>query len=189
MLLLIDNYDSFTYNLYQYIAELSDAEIVVVRNNQITIDLVKKQKPSHIILSPGPKTPKDAGICVPLIQSLYKEIPIFGICLGHQSIIEAFGGTVRKTPNVMHGKTSNIHITHSSKLYKGFPKQFTATRYHSLIGERTSLPNSLSVIAELQDKTIMGIEHKQFPVFGCQYHPESILTEFGKEHFKNFLSI
>lgn len=189
MILIIDNYDSFTYNLYQYIAEISIDEIKIVRNDCITLVEITELKPTHIILSPGPKTPTDAGICIELIKLFHKTIPIFGICLGHQAIIEAFNGSVQKTHHVMHGKTSEILILKNSHLYNNFPRKIIATRYHSLIGVKEKLSTELSIISTTEDDIIMGVEHKNYPVFGCQYHPESILTEFGKEHFINFLAI
>jgi anthranilate synthase component 2 len=189
MILIIDNYDSFTYNLYQYIAEISTEEIKIVRNDCISLDEIHQLNPTKIVLSPGPKKPIDAGICIELVKYYYKTVPIFGICLGHQAIIEAFGGLIQKTKHVMHGKTSEIQILKNSKLYTHFPNTFIATRYHSLVGVKDKLPNELSIISETEDHVIMGVEHKIYPVYGCQYHPESILTEFGKEHFRNFLTI
>jgi anthranilate synthase/aminodeoxychorismate synthase-like glutamine amidotransferase len=187
MLLIIDNYDSFTYNLFQYVSELSQEEILVLRNDQFEIPELSNI--SKIILSPGPKTPKEAGKSLELIQYFKEKTPIFGICLGFQSIIDAFGGKIIQTSDVMHGKTSHIYRVENSRLFKNFPEKFRATRYHSLIADRQSFPEEFKITAETQDKKIMAFEHRSKAIFGTQYHPESILTEFGKEHFKNFLSI
>jgi anthranilate synthase component II len=187
MILLIDNYDSFTYNLYQFLSELG-AEIEVVRNDQITVDeiLARRSEFSAIVVSPGPCTPTEAGICVPLIRAVAGVIPILGVCLGHQSIGEAFGGKVVRAPEVLHGKTSQIF--HSGQgVFAGLPSPFTATRYHSLIVERSSLPAQLEVAAETADGIIMGLRHRELPVEGVQFHPESILTPVGKQLLANFI--
>ncbi|MBI2429272.1 MAG: aminodeoxychorismate/anthranilate synthase component II [Ignavibacteriales bacterium] len=185
MILVIDNYDSFTYNLVQYLGEMN-VELNVVRNDKITIEEIRKLKPEAIVISPGPCTPKEAGISVPLIQELHKEIPILGVCLGHQSIGEAFGGNVVKAPSVVHGKTSEV--LHEGKgIFKSIPSKFKATRYHSLVIEPKSLPDSLDVTAKTADGVIMGVQHKQYPVFGVQFHPESIATEHGKVLLRNFV--
>ena len=186
MLLLIDNYDSFTYNLYQYIAELSDAEIVVVRNNQITIDLVKKQKPSHIILSPGPKTPKDAGICVPLIQSLYKEIPIFGICLGHQLLGLTFGCEVEKLKFGHHAINHPVSYKYAKE--QNIPTvEITSQNHNYAIKEVTE---ELEVThTHLNDETISGMRHKSLPIYSVQYHPESNPGPHDSHYlFKQFIA-
>jgi anthranilate synthase component 2 len=189
MIVMIDNYDSFTYNLVQYLGELG-ADVAVHRNDQISIKEVAALKPSHIVLSPGPCTPNEAGICLELIDSLKGRIPILGVCLGHQAIGQAFGGKVIRARNVMHGKTSPIH--HRGRgVFKALPSPFTATRYHSLIVERESLPKDFELTAWTQNGAavdeIMGIRHKTLPVEGVQFHPESILTEHGHDLLKNFL--
>ncbi len=193
MILIIDNYDSFTYNLVQYLGEIllakgrnPEKEISVFRNDQITIDQIKKFKPEKIVISPGPCTPKEAGISVPLIQQFAKTIPILGVCLGHQSIGAAFGGNIIRAPRIMHGKTSEIF--HDGKgIFKGLASPFTATRYHSLIIEKESLPNELEITAWTKEDEIMGVRHKQFSLEGVQFHPESILTLVGKDLLRNFL--
>jgi anthranilate synthase component II len=189
MILLIDNYDSFTYNLYQHLSALG-AEIEVVRNDQITIAEIRARRAefSAIVVSPGPCTPIEAGICVPLIRSIAGEIPILGVCLGHQSIGEAFGGTVIRAPQVVHGKTSEIHHS-GAGVFAGLPNPFTATRYHSLIVERSTLPANLEVTAETADGIIMGLRHRELPVEGVQFHPESILTPVGKQLLANFIGV
>jgi anthranilate synthase component 2 len=187
MILLIDNYDSFTYNLYQFLSELGP-EVQVIRNDKITVDEIRARRSEieRIVISPGPCTPAEAGICVPLIQQLAGEIPILGVCLGHQSIGAAFGGNIVRTPLVLHGKTSQI--IHSGKgVFAGLPNPFTATRYHSLIVERNSLPASLEITAETADGVIMGLRHRELPVEGVQFHPESILTPAGKQLLGNFV--
>lgn len=187
MILLIDNYDSFTYNLVQYLGEFG-VEQTVVRNDRITVDEVIEMKPDAIVISPGPCTPKEAGISVELIRRLHKGVPILGVCLGHQAIGEAFGGNVVKASKVMHGKTSPIIHT-GEGIFKNIESPFTATRYHSLIVERGSLPSELRVTAWTDDGTIMGLQHREYPVFGVQFHPESIATQHGKKLLKNFLSV
>ncbi|MFA4858771.1 MAG: aminodeoxychorismate/anthranilate synthase component II [Candidatus Margulisiibacteriota bacterium] len=186
MLLVIDNYDSFTYNLVQYLGELG-ATLKVIRNDKIDIAGIKKLKPAKIIISPGPGSPKDAGISVQVIKEFSGKIPILGVCLGHQSIAYAFGGKIIHARRLMHGKTSKIY--HNGKdIFKGLPNPFTATRYHSLVAEKKSFPPCLKITAWTKDdKEIMGIKHKTHPTFGVQFHPESILTEEGKKLLKNFL--
>ncbi len=187
MILLLDNYDSFTYNLAQYLGQMGQ-QLEVRRNDQITLDEVENLNPERIIVSPGPCTPKEAGISVPLIQRFAGRIPILGVCLGHQSIGAAFGGNVIRAPKLMHGKTSEI--AHDGKtIFKNLPKPFTATRYHSLIVERESLPADLEISAETDDGTIMGLRHKQFRVEGVQFHPESVLTTSGFDLLRNFLTV
>jgi anthranilate synthase component 2 len=186
MLLLIDNYDSFTYNLAHYFGELG-AEATVRRNDALTAAEAVAMKPSHIVLSPGPRTPNEAGICLTLITLAGDaKIPLLGVCLGHQAIGQAFGGTIKRaTP--MHGKTSRI--THKGEgVFKGLPSPFTATRYHSLIVAREGLPKELKVTAETEDGTIMGLMHATLPIQGVQFHPESIATEHGHALLKNFLA-
>ena len=187
MVLVIDNYDSFTYNLVQYLGELG-AELEVRRNDALTVEEVDKLRPDRIVISPGPCTPAQAGISVPLIRRLAGRTPILGVCLGHQAIGEAFGGKVICAPYLMHGKTSQIH--HDGKtIFSGIPQDFTATRYHSLIVEKESLPGALEISASTSDGIIMGLRHKKFPVEGVQFHPESVLTDVGKTILRNFLSL
>lgn len=186
MILIIDNYDSFTYNLVQYIG-IINSDMTVVRNDKITLQDIEKMQPERIVISPGPGIPQQAGISVSLIREFYKSIPIFGICLGHQAIIEAFGGKIIRSDEIVHGKTSNINHV-SSKIFNNIPDTFIATRYHSLIAERNSFPGDLKITAETENGVIMGIEHKKYPVFGVQFHPESIMTEYGKEMVSNFLN-
>jgi anthranilate synthase/aminodeoxychorismate synthase-like glutamine amidotransferase len=185
MILVIDNYDSFTYNLVQYLGELG-VEMEVARNDKITIDEIKYLKPDAIVISPGPCTPYEAGVSIDVIKNFYVSVPILGVCLGHQAIGVAFGGRVIKAPVIMHGKVSEIYHNNSS-IFTNLPNPFKATRYHSLIIEKETLPNCLEVTAWTSDVLIMGVRHKEFPVFGVQFHPESIMTEFGKEILKNFV--
>lgn len=186
MILVIDNYDSFTYNLVQYLGELG-AELQVFRNDKITIDKIKRLAPEKIIISPGPGYPKDAGISVDLIKEFASKIPLLGVCLGQQAIGEAFGGEIVPAKCCMHGKTSEIH--HDGKtIFKGLPDPFTATRYHSLVIKKDTLPSCLEISAwTKEDDEIMGIRHREYPVEGVQFHPESILTFQGKLLLKNFL--
>ena len=185
MTLIIDNYDSFTYNLAQYLGELG-ADIQVVRNDRITLDEIAADPPARILLSPGPCTPEEAGICVPLIQRFAGQIPILGVCLGHQSIGAAFGGEVVRNHRIMHGKTSPIHHR-GQGVFAGLPDPFTATRYHSLIIRRETLPDCLEITAETEAGEIMGVRHREFAVEGVQFHPESALTQSGKTLLANFL--
>ena len=187
MILLLDNYDSFTYNLAQYLGELG-CQVEVHRNDRISVEQIAHRKPERIVISPGPCTPKEAGICVELIQKLAGKIPILGVCLGLQSIGVAFGGKIIRAPKLFHGKTSQIRHD-GSGVFRGLPNPFTATRYHSLIVERKSLPAELQVNAETDDGIIMGMQHRQYPLMGVQFHPESVLTESGKQLLKNFLSL
>jgi para-aminobenzoate synthetase component 2 len=187
MLLLLDNYDSFTYNLAQYLGQMGQ-ELEVRRNDQITLDEIERMRPERIVISPGPCTPKEAGVSVPLIQRFAEKIPILGVCLGHQAIGAAFGGRVIRAAKVMHGKTSNIH--HDNKtIFRDLPQDFQATRYHSLIVERETLPDVLEISAETADHTIMGLRHRKLKVEGVQFHPESILTDAGFRLLQNFLNI
>jgi len=185
MILLIDNYDSFVYNLYQYIGELGHTALVH-RNDAITLEEIKNLNPSHIVISPGPRTPNDAGICLDLIRSSRGQIPILGICLGHQAIGQAFGGEIIRANNPMHGKTSLIKHSQSG-VFKGVKSPFSATRYHSLIVKRSSLPACLEVTAETEEGEIMGLKHKEYPIEGLQFHPEAILTQYGKDLLNNFI--
>ena len=184
MIVVIDNYDSFTYNLVQYLGELG-AEIRVFRNDQVTLDEIRALKPDHIVISPGPGDPDDGGISNQVIRELGPTIPVLGVCLGHQCIGHVYGGKVSRAPRLMHGKTSSIY--HKGKgLFDGIPSPFRATRYHSLIVE-DPLPDCLEVTAFTRDGEVMGLRHKAYPVVGVQFHPESILTEHGKRSLQNFL--
>ena len=187
MIVMIDNYDSFTYNLVQYLGELGQ-ELKVFRNDEITVAGIQKLKPSRIVISPGPGTPKEAGVSSDVIRTLGPTLPVLGVCLGHQCIGEVFGGKVIGADRLMHGKTSPI--LHNGKgIFKGLDNPFTATRYHSLLVERKSFPKDLVITAETKEKEIMGLEHKRFPIYGVQFHPESILTLAGKALLKNFLDL
>jgi anthranilate synthase component 2 len=186
MIILIDNYDSFTWNLVHYLGELG-AEVVVHRNDKISVGQVFSARPQAVVLSPGPCTPNEAGICLDLIKQAPEDMPILGVCLGHQAIGQAFGGNVIRAPKLMHGKTSRIHHTDKG-LFEAIPEDFEATRYHSLIVEQKSLPDCLEVTAEA-DGLIMGLQHKTRPVHGVQFHPESIASEHGHKLLKNFLTL
>jgi len=187
MIVLIDNYDSFTFNLYHYLGELG-AEVVVHRNDKIAPDAVLAADPDAIVLSPGPCTPKDAGICIDLIHKAAPTIPVIGVCLGHQAIGEAFGGHVVRAPTPVHGKLSNVR--HQGRgVFRGINGPFKATRYHSLVVERASLPDALAVTAETDDRLVMGLSHAKLPVHGVQFHPESIASEHGHLILKNFLDL
>jgi len=187
MLLLIDNYDSFTYNLVHYFGELG-AACDVHRNDKITVDEVLKKKPKAIVLSPGPCTPNEAGICLDLIAKAGAKIPMLGVCLGHQAMGQVYGGKVIRAPVPMHGKLSTIRHENEG-VFKGLPERFQVTRYHSLIVERASLPPHLEVTAETADGLIMGLQHKTHPVHGVQFHPESIASEYGHDLLANFLTL
>ena len=191
MILLIDNYDSFTYNLVHYVEDLGHS-VNVYRNDKISLKKINQISPKKIIISPGPCTPTEAGICINLIKKFYKEIPILGVCLGHQSIGQAFGAEIVKASKIMHGKTSNVSNL-GSKIFKGLPNNFDATRYHSLVIKNKTLPDCFKIISKTVDyKTdvIMGIEHKSYPCFGVQFHPESIASvPYGKKIIKNFLDL
>ena len=187
MLLMIDNYDSFTYNLVQYFGQLGE-EVVVHRNDRITLEQIEQLAPDRIVVSPGPCTPNEAGISIPVIKHFAGKIPILGVCLGHQAIGAAFGGNVIRSAYLMHGKTSSIH--HDEKeLFKGLPNPFEATRYHSLIVERSTLPACLEVTAWVAEGEIMGMRHRELPLWGVQFHPESILTVQGMDILRNFLKM
>ena len=183
---LLDNYDSFTYNLYQYLSELG-ATVTVRRNDEIEVDEIRELAPDKIVISPGPCTPAEAGISLPLIRELGVDIPILGVCLGHQAIGAAFGGRVLRAPEPVHGKLSPI-LHQGQGVFAGLPSPFDATRYHSLIVERDSLPESLEVTAETADGLIMGLRHRTLPIQGIQFHPESYTTEHGKQLLQNFLA-
>ncbi|WP_077612159.1 anthranilate synthase component II [Clostridium sp. Marseille-P2415] len=188
MILLIDNYDSFSYNLVQLFGAL-DPDIRVIRNDEMTVREIRDLSPSHIILSPGPGYPKDAGVCEEVVRELSGTVPILGVCLGHQGICEAFGGTVTHARKLMHGKQSLINIDASDPIFKGLSRQIPAARYHSLIAGQESLPDCLTVIGTDDMGEIMAVRHKDYPVYGLQFHPESILTPDGKLILENFLSI
>jgi len=191
LVFVLDNYDSFTYNLVQYLGELG-AEVEVRRNDQVTVEQIETMKPERIVISPGPCTPHEAGISIELIRHFAGKVPVLGVCLGHQAIGEAFGGKVVRAPNLMHGKTSAV--LHDNKtVFQGLPMPMTATRYHSLIVEQKDLPPDLEVSAWTTEKdgtrTIMGLRHKHYPVEGVQFHPESVLTDAGKKLVQNFLEL
>jgi anthranilate synthase component 2 len=186
MVLLIDNYDSFSYNLYQLIGSI-DQNIKVVRNDEITVDEIKRLAPNQIVISPGPGKPSDAGICIEVVKQLYSSIPILGICLGHQAIYEAFGGTVSYASELMHGKSSEVSIDEWDALFKKLPPVIQAGRYHSLAGIRSTLPEKLKITAWTESGEIMAVCHREYPVYGVQFHPESILTPSGKIIIENFL--
>lgn len=186
MLLLIDNYDSFTYNLVHYLGELG-ADVVVKRNDELNVQEAMALNPSAIMLSPGPCDPAQAGICLAMTQAAAEtQTPLIGVCLGHQTIGEAFGGKVVRCGEIVHGKMGTMHHT-GKGLFKDLPSPFEATRYHSLIVERETLPDCLEITAELEDGTIMGLQHKTLPIHGCQFHPESIASEHGHKMLQNFL--
>jgi len=186
MILLIDNYDSFTYNLVQYFGEIGQ-EILVHRNDKISVHEALELRPDHLVISPGPCTPTEAGVSIDLIKAFAGKIPVLGVCLGHQSIGQAFGGNVIRNYRVLHGKTSQIfHI--GEGVFDGLPSPFLATRYHSLVIERSTLPDCLEITAETAEGEIMGVRHMDFPIEGVQFHPESVLTEHGKLMLKNFVS-
>ena len=188
MILMIDNYDSFTYNLYQYIGHFN-SDIKVFRNDEITIQEIEKLNPSHLIISPGPKYPKDAGISIEAIKYFTGKMPVLGVCLGHQSIGEAFGAKVVRAHHILHGKTSEITLDNECPIFKELPERVVVGRYHSLIVDRASLTDELVIIAEDDEGEIMGLKHKVHPTFGLQFHPESILTIEGKKMIKNFLEV
>jgi anthranilate synthase component 2 len=185
MLLMIDNYDSFTYNLVQYFGELGE-EVRVYRNDEITLDAIAELRPAQIVVSPGPCTPNEAGVSVPLVTRFAGAVPILGVCLGHQSIGQAYGGRIVHAKQVMHGKVSAIYHA-GAGVFRGLPRPFRATRYHSLVIERASLPDCLEVTAWTDDGEIMGVRHRTLPVEGVQFHPEAILTEHGHQLLRNFL--
>jgi anthranilate synthase component II len=187
MILVIDNYDSFTYNLVQQMGELG-AELYVVRNDQATLAEIRAMNPSHIVISPGPGEPGDSGVSLEVLRELGANIPILGVCLGHQAIGQVYGGIVKRAPRLMHGKTSMIYHE-DDVMFSAVPNPFEATRYHSLIVEKDSLPDSLTITAYTEEGEIMGMRHNEFPVFGVQFHPESILTKYGPRILQNFLEI
>ena len=187
MILLIDNYDSFSYNLYQFVGEIS-ADIKVVRNDALTLDEIKKLSPSHIIISPGPGRPENAGIIIDVVKNI--QVPILGVCLGHQAICAAFGAKITYAKKLMHGKQSEILCENNSPLFKNLPIRFLVGRYHSLVAESATIPANLKITARaLNDNEIMAVQHKTLPIYGVQFHPESILTQHGKTILKNFLEV
>jgi anthranilate synthase/aminodeoxychorismate synthase-like glutamine amidotransferase len=187
VILLLDNYDSFTYNLAQYLGELG-CRVEVHRNDKISVEDIARRKPEKIVISPGPCTPQEAGISVEVVERLGGKFPILGVCLGHQAIGAAFGGKIVRAPKLFHGKTSEIHHD-AQKIFRKLPQPFTATRYHSLIVERKSLPRELAITAETDDGIIMGLRHRRYKIEGVQFHPESVLTTSGKQLLQNFLSL
>ena len=186
MILLIDNYDSFSYNLYQLVGSIGE-NIKVIRNDEMTPDQIKELDISHIIISPGPGKPADAGYCEEIIRQFKGQVPILGVCLGHQAICEVFGATVSHAKKLMHGKKSNIKIDNNSKLFKGLDERINVARYHSLAARKETMPEDLLVTGITDDEEIMAVEHIIYPVYGVQFHPESILTEYGKTIIENFL--
>lgn len=188
MILLIDNYDSFSYNLFQLVGTINE-DIKVIRNDEMSVDEIRSLAPSHIILSPGPKRPKDAGVCIDVVKELGSEMKILGVCLGRQSICEAYGGVVGYAKNLMHGKQSRCKVDNTSKLFKGLPNTIDVARYHSLSADETALPDCLKITAKTDDGEIMALEHKEYNVFGVQFHPESIMTPNGIDILRNFLEV
>lgn len=188
MILILDNYDSFSYNLYQVFGTITP-DVRVVRSDKITVDGVRSLHPSHLVLSPGPGFPKDAGICIDAVHALKGELPILGVCLGHQAIGEAFGGKVVHAPQLMHGKTSTVTLDRDCPLFKGLPETVNVMRYHSLVVEKATLPSCLRVTAAEPQGEVMAFMHKEYPVFGLQFHPESFMTEHGVDMLRNFYSI
>ena len=188
MILLIDNYDSFSYNLYQLVGSINQ-NIQVIRNDELNVQQIERLNPSHIIISPGPGRPKDAGICEAAIDYFKDKIPLLGVCLGHQAIAETFGGKITYAKKIMHGKQSTITITEPSPLFNGLEQKFTAARYHSLAVSRETMPQELKITAQTDDGEIMALEHRTYPIFGLQFHPESILTAQGDTIIRNFLAI
>lgn len=188
MVLLIDNYDSFSYNLVQLVGELSHGDVMVVRNDEYTIEEIRELNPSHIILSPGPGKPKNAGICEDVVRELKGKYPILGVCLGHQSICEVFGAEVTYAKKLMHGKQSEMTVLEDVSIFEGIEKTFKGARYHSLSANPNTMPEELSVIAlDAQDGEVMAVKHKEYDIYGLQFHPESVLTPEGKKIVKNFL--
>ena len=187
MILLIDNYDSFSYNLYQLIGSIN-SDIKITRNDAVSVDEIIKLAPDRIVISPGPGKPSDAGICVETVKRLHARVPILGICLGHQAIFEAFGGRVSYAARLMHGKSSEVTVNQENVLFRGLPPIISAARYHSLAGVKSTLPDTLKITAWTEDGEIMAVCHKEYPVYGVQFHPESILTPQGKAIISNFLS-
>jgi len=188
MLLMIDNYDSFTFNLVQYFGELGQ-KVKVLRNDEVNLDQIEDLNPEFIVISPGPCTPNEAGISIEAIKEFSGKIPILGVCLGHQAIGAAFGAKIIKSKKIMHGKTSKITHTNQSVIFNNIPRKFIATRYHSLVIDKQSINNEIEITSWSDNKEIMSIEHKELPIYGVQYHPEAILTEYGEQLIENFLNI
>lgn len=188
MIVLIDNYDSFSYNLYQLIGSV-EPDVKVVRNDAYTVEEIEAMKPEAIILSPGPGKPSDAGICIEAIRYFAGKVPVFGVCLGHQAICEAFGGTVSYAKELMHGKQKEIHQIGKNQLFQGLPEIFPAARYHSLAALKEKLPEELKVTAESEDGEVMAVEHTKYPIYGVQFHPESVMTPDGKIMIENFIDV
>ena len=188
MIVLIDNYDSFSYNLYQLIGSV-EPDVKVVRNDAYTVEEIEVMKPEAIILSPGPGKPSDAGICIEAIRYFAGKVPVFGVCLGHQAICEAFGGTVSYAKELMHGKQKEIHQIGENQLFQGLPETFQAARYHSLAALMEELPEELKVTAESEDGEVMAVEHTKYPIYGVQFHPESVMTPDGKIMIENFMDV
>mgnify|MGYP002623045552 CR=1 FL=1 len=188
MILLIDNYDSFSYNLYQFIGEINP-DIRVVRNDELSLSDIERLSPSHIIISPGPGRPKDAGICEDVIAYFAGKIPILGVCLGHQAICETFGATITYAKELMHGKQSDISLDCDCKIFNGLKHNICVARYHSLAADADSMPDELAVVATTDDGEVMAVSHKRWPIYGLQFHPESILTPDGKRMLRNFLAL
>lgn len=188
MILLIDNYDSFSYNLYQYVGEINP-DISVIRNNEKAVEEIRGMKPDHIILSPGPGRPEDAGVCMEVVTGLNGEIPILGVCLGHQAICAALGGVVTHAKELMHGKQSVVRLDHACPLFSGCGDEIPVARYHSLAAKEETLPKELIVTATADDGEVMGVMHEKMPVYGLQFHPESIMTPDGKTILRNFLNL
>lgn len=186
MILLIDNYDSFSYNLYQLVGMI-EPDIRVIRNDAMNIEEIRALKPERIILSPGPGYPKDAGVCIEAARELGKEIPLLGVCLGHQAICEAFGATIAHARELMHGKQSQVRLDTGCPLFRGMPETIPAARYHSLAAIRETLPDVLKITAQTEDGEVMAVQHRDYPVYGVQFHPESVLTPDGQEILKNFI--
>lgn len=186
MILLIDNYDSFSYNLYQLVGEINP-DIRVIRNDEITVEEIENLSPEKIIISPGPGKPEDAGICIDVIKHFAKKVPILGVCLGHQAICKAFGAAVSHAKSIMHGKESIIKTDTSSLIFKGLPKNITVARYHSLAAVDSTMPDCLKITATSDDDEIMAVEHRHFPIYGLQFHPESIMTPDGMTMLRNFM--
>lgn len=188
MTLLIDNYDSFSYNLFQFVGELNP-DIKVIRNDELTVEEIRAIKPEHIIISPGPGRPEDAGVIIDVVKELGSEIPIFGVCLGHQAICAAFGATVTYAKELMHGKQSETDFDNECDLFKGLPRRALVARYHSLAADADTMPECLKITAKTNNGEIMAVQHKEYKIYGVQFHPESIMTPDGKEMLKNFLKI
>ncbi len=188
MILLIDNYDSFSYNLYQFIGEI-DPNIKVVRNDEVTVEEIQNLQPSHVILSPGPGRPENAGVIMKVIKELGKDIPILGVCLGHQAVCAAFGATVTYAKELMHGKQSEVVLDQECLLFQGCPNHALVARYHSLAADKDTIPDSLKVAAYTTDGEVMAVQHKEYPVYGVQFHPESIMTPDGKKILENFIKL